>query len=373
MENIEFRGISGNSIPLGISDMKLLQGGYRRGDETTYEYTIVGVLIKNSTDPSESFFEVSIALVDEFGRYIGNEQSITLPSTSGREVITLFTAHSTQHLELKIHPHSEVQPVAVEFTTITEISKAEFIQTNLFQAVSYLRNLNFDAARRAVELILRIDAANDEALELLERINETEQEYLETQQEPDPTPTPEPSPEPTPTPEPTPSPTPTPEPSPSPTPELTPPPDQDDIILTVDNCDILKALFNTGPEASRMLELAESLRGQTIAFDGFIFERYIYSQWNPITGRTTEHPGYSTVHLREGNSEDGDDALINGPFMRMDDVWDNEFPVILTAGSMVRDSGGNVRVIAEVSRVENPERLSIAYIILKPISIEARR
>jgi len=223
MENIEFRGISENSTPLGASDLKLLQGGYKRGDDVTYIYTVVGVLRKNSTVPDESFFEVSIALIDEFGRYIGNEQSITLPSISGRNAITLLTAQSSQHLELEIHPLSDIHPVAVEFTAITEISKTEFVQTNLLQAEDYLRNQDFDEARKSVELVLRVDSNNTEALELLERVNEMEQEYLETQQVPDPTPTLEPTPELTPEPTPTPEPSPTPEQTPSPTPEIVQP------------------------------------------------------------------------------------------------------------------------------------------------------
>jgi len=146
----------------------------------------------------------------------------------------------------------------------------------------------------------------------------------------------------------------------------------EDYILTVENSEILAEMFSTAPESARMAELVEEIRGHTIAFDGFIVERYVYSTWSPITGRTREWQGYSTVHLWEGNSEDGDAALSRGPFMRMDNVRDSDFPTLLTAGSMDRDTGGNVHVVAEIRRVEVSERRTTPFLILVPVSIEMR-
>jgi len=231
----------------------------------------------------------------------------------------------------------------------------------------------FEAEQKRLDTELEAELARLEA-ELDTELAMLEESFAPSEHEPAQPPEPvtvaEPETIPTPSPVPYQTPTPTPEPTPTPTPEPTPEPEE--IILTAENSDILYEMFNTSPGSARMLELAESIVGHTIAFDGFIFNRYTYTQRNPFTGASIERAGWSTVHLGEGNSEDGDYALAFGPFMRMDSVWDNDFPAIRSAGSMVRDTGGNVHVVAELRRIESTERRPTPFLILVPISINSR-
>jgi len=193
LENIEFRGIDANSTPLAATGLKLLQRERESSSGMEYEYTVVGTLSKTSSDLNESFFSFEIILIDEFGRHIATESTDTMPGPfSPRHNNKLLSHGGTHHLEEEIRAwREESQPVAVEFASIKESSKDDFIRITLDEAIETLKKDNstsIKSAKRYVELVLEHDPNNVEAKELLEQIRRLE----EGENENDPAPEPEP-------------------------------------------------------------------------------------------------------------------------------------------------------------------------------------
>ena len=171
IDNIVFSGIDENSTPLAAFDLKLQQGGTKRGSSVLYTYTVIGTLRKNSTNPVESFFEFNITLVDDIGRQYVTQQVDTMPSVFfGRDNRTLFTLGSTSYYEFEIQTSFDNQPVAVEFTSVKEVSKAEFMRITLDDAISKISNKYYNDATRVVNFALSFEPENTEAHALLEQI-----------------------------------------------------------------------------------------------------------------------------------------------------------------------------------------------------------
>ena len=193
MENIEFRGISSNSTPLAATGLKLLQRERDSSSGKEYEYTVVGKLSKTSSEENETFFSFEITLIDEFGRHIENDSIDTMPGPfSPRHNNKLLSHGDTHHLEEVIRAwRNENQPVAVEFSSIKEFSKEDFIRITLDEVIDRINKEQFDGARRNANLVLEYDPDNEEAKALLEEIT------LLEEQEDEPTPTPVDTPAPT--------------------------------------------------------------------------------------------------------------------------------------------------------------------------------
>ena len=174
LDNIIFQGIDNSTYPLSATDLVLLQSGSISEYGTSYTYTIIGTLQKNSAEPVESFFEFSVVLIDEYGRHIATEQTNTMPETYwGHDSRELLTNGSTYHFELEIRTPSNKTPtipVAVEFVDIKEFSKEEFIRITLDDAKNKIDKQYYNDARRVVEFLLQHAPNNEEALALLEQV-----------------------------------------------------------------------------------------------------------------------------------------------------------------------------------------------------------
>ena len=377
MENVEFKGVSATSVPMAVSNLRILQrerpssGSY---DTTDFTYTIIGTLQKTSTNVDESFFTFDVVLIDEFGRHIKSENVSTMP---WRTTEPLFKHGSTKHLELEILVlpfHSDKQTVAVEFNNINEVDKDGFIRILLDMAIDRIERENdndiywradLEQAENYLKLVLHHNPNNIEADELLERIiiqreqRDDEEHNISVDDkpeedeiiEPDSTPTPEPSPTPSPTPDPTPSPS----------------PESDDYILTIENNEDLATLLSTYfPSQEEIEEFVEKYTGRTIEFDGHIFMSSRQFHGMRETPPTSLH-----VFLWNGDSKDAiEKGYHYGSAYFMDRVRINNFPLIA-----IDDL--DVRVVATVVGVGHDyldDRTTIieTYIILDPISIEAR-
>jgi len=185
LENIVFKGIDENTIPLAAADLKLLQGGYKYGEDINYTYTVIGTLKKTSPEPVESFFEFSVILIDENGKYIKTEKTDTRPGPfSPRNDRELFMHNSTYHFELEIHTfNSDKVPVAVEFIDIKELNKSEFILITLNDAKDHINKEYYNDAKKIINLVLTHEPDNMEAKSLLEQIALLEEQEIEEDEE----------------------------------------------------------------------------------------------------------------------------------------------------------------------------------------------
>jgi len=378
MENVEFKGVSATSVPMAVSNLRILQrerpsSGSR--DTTDFTYTIIGTLQKTSTNVEESFFTFDVTLIDEFGRHIKSENVSTMP---WRTTEPLFKHGSTKHLELEmlVLPfHSDKQAVAVEFNNINEVDKDGFIHILLDMAIERIERENdndiywradLEQAENYLKLVLHHDPDNIEANELLERLatqreqrnNEDEEEHdISVADDPideiEPTPSPEPSA--------------TPESSPTPTPSPTPTLEPDDYILTIENNEDFATLLSTYfPSQEEIEEFVEKYTGRTVEFDGHIFMSSRQFHGMRETPPTSLH-----VFLWNGDSEDAiEKGYHYGCAYFMNRVRRIDFPLIA-----VEDT--NVRVVATIEGVGYvylDDRVTVieTYIILVPISIDAR-
>lgn len=175
--NIVFKGIGENTSPLAVSDLKLLK------KENTY--TIVGTLKKTSIDPTDSYFDFNIILIDDNGKYIQKKQTGTRPKPfdlyhNGN----LFTNGSTFHFELPISiTSSDKPPVTIEFSDIKEMSKADLIRITIDDAKDNLNKQNYDSAKQYANKVLEYEPDNAEAKTLLEQATVKEQEQKELKAE----------------------------------------------------------------------------------------------------------------------------------------------------------------------------------------------
>jgi hypothetical protein len=178
MENIVFKGIDENSVPLAVTDLKLVQEEESKyGSDTFYSYTVIGTLKKNSTDPKEGFFDFSVTLIDKNGKYLETKHTDTKPSPFwGNDKTPLFTYGSTYHFELELSYLGTDPPVAVEFSQIKEFNKAEFILVSLDEVKDYITKEYYGDAIRIANKVLEFDPNNAEAKALIEQITPLEAE-----------------------------------------------------------------------------------------------------------------------------------------------------------------------------------------------------
>ena len=160
IKNISLNGADENSIPLAVSDLKLLKKGN--------DYTVICNLKKNSTEPTEGFFDFSIALVDKNGKYIKKENINSIDND-----LPQFTYGSTYHLEKRIYiSKDENKPVVIEFTDIKEYDKTTFTQSALNKAREHLNDEYTSSAKEYINKVLEYEPDNAEAKALLEQLSD---------------------------------------------------------------------------------------------------------------------------------------------------------------------------------------------------------
>lgn len=167
----EFYGIDENSSPLSASNLKLLKKGYT--------YTVIGDFKKESTKPTESYFDYDIILIDKHGKYIKTEKVTTIPTPENGNI--LFKSGGSKHFEKEIFVFEDNKPVKVEFANIKEYSKEEFINNTIKKAEEEIKSNNLSNAQKYIELALKYTPTTDELKSLLEK---TQQGIIEPSQHP---------------------------------------------------------------------------------------------------------------------------------------------------------------------------------------------
>lgn len=131
-------------------------------------------------------------------------------------------------------------------------------------------------------------------------------------------------------------------------------------ILNVGNCPELVEVFHVDNIEDPLIgAFAEKYAGKTIEFDGFIFECWNHVDVSPFSGKETVRQYHYDVFPVVGNVEDGEEPLLHGASLKMENVMGSRFPAIFTEQ--------NVHIVAKVKSYGDPY-----FLQLDPVSIEAR-
>lgn len=131
-------------------------------------------------------------------------------------------------------------------------------------------------------------------------------------------------------------------------------------ILNVGNCPELVEVFHVDNIEDPLIgAFAEKYAGKTIEFNGFIFEYWNHVDVSPFSGKETVREYHYDVFPVVGNVEDGEEPLLHGASLKMENVNGASFPAIFTEQ--------NVHVVAKVKSYGDPY-----FLQLDPVSIEAR-